>query len=290
MAEMNPNQMTGVEDEALSPGQPPAEQATSTNDQPPQQGFMTAQQVEDLLNRQQQAMLEQSQRYMDTVAQVVQPQQPQVPQQPSVTMPTQEEVEDAFVSADGKKFMEIYTRSLQAVHAANQQQIEALRVQGMARINELSDTVTEQTMPDWDRYKDAANEIMNEFNLDADLRSDPRVKKLMVEAAKGRNLDEEVNRAIEARNRQAAQRPTADVRSGRQAETGEPDEPLFSQAALAALRQAGRSPDRHAQQLGYENWEAFQKASQEKYDTWEERSVPAWRKRLNERRGAGRRR
>ena len=159
---------------------------------------------------------------------------------------------------------------------------------GLQRIQELSAEVVQQSVPELKKYEKEVNTIMDDFGIQGDLRSNPKVVSLLVDAAKGRNLEQEVAAAEEARKRQAAARQTADVTTNRAAGGTETEEPLFGMGSLQALRNAGRSPDQHAQALGYPSWEEFQKATAEKYDNWQERSQPAWRKRLNERR-AGRR-
>lgn len=247
------------------------------------QGFMTADQVNDMLERHTRMMMEQNQQYLSTVQQMAQPQQPA--QEPQVQMPSQDEVREAFETGDGSRFMDVYNRSLAAVHNASQQQVRALEQAGMERINQLSQEVVKSTVPDYQTYEKEVDRLANEYGVSGDLRSNPKVVQLLVNAAKGEDLEREVERRMEARARQAVQRQTPDPTAVREPSAQpESEEPVFSLAALQALRNAGRSPDQHAQQMGYANWDAYVQATSEKYQSWSERSVPAWRKRLNERR------
>ena len=272
--------LTGAEElDDARPGEPVDEPA-----EPAGAGFMTAEQVSDLLDRHTRMMQEQNQQYLQTVQQIAQPpQQPPQPEQP--LMPSQDEVRTAFETGDGNAFMDVYTRSLQALHQANQQQVKQLENAGMQRINELSQEVVKQSVPDYTRYEKEVDRLAQEYGVTGDLRANPKVVQLLVNAAKGENLDREVDQRIEARQRQAAQRQTPDPSAQREeVRAGGRDAPLFSQAAFQALRNAGRTPDQHAQQLGYANFEEYEKAAAEKIETWHERSVPAWRRKLEERR------
>lgn len=291
MAEQDPMEMmTGMtgadpEEENLGEDQEPQE----AQDPTPSQGFMSAAEVEALLQRQSDRMMEHQTQYTQQIAQVLQPQQSA--QQPQRTvMPTAQEVQKAFEEGDGNAFMDVYQRSLQAVHEANEARIAALEQAGMQRIQELSADVVKTTIPDLTKYEKEVNKMMDEYQIGGDLRSNPKVVQLFVKAARADNMEAEIAAREEAAKRQAAQRQTADPSSSRSARTGEPEEPLFSMGALQALRNAGRQPDQHAQALGYANWDEFNRASAEKYENWNERSVPAWRKRLNERRQASGRR
>lgn len=250
--------------------------------------FMSADQVTQLLNNQTQMIAEHIANVNRPAAPQSQP-QPEEPE-PQSMMPTDREVREAFESGDGDAFMQVYARSLNAVHLANEQRIQRLERQGAQRMQQLAQETVRDAIPD--DYRDAVNEMMDELNMAPELRTNRQVLGILADAARGRNLDNEVNSAIEARVRRAAQqRQGGEPTTSRTARGQEPDEPTFSLAAMQALRNAGRSPDRHAQQLGYENWEAYERATADKYTTWRDRSVPAWRQRLNERRQAtGRRR
>lgn len=284
MAEENPNLMTGAEDDE----EPLDDEEPVVEDRPaPTGGFMSAEDVERLLTRQTEMMREQNERFTQTVQQSFAP-----PPQPErrALMPTAQEVQEAFETGDGKAFMDVYQRSLQAVHSANEARVAALEQEGMQRINQLSADVVRTTMPDYTKYEKQVNSMMDEYQIGADLRGNPKVVELFTKAAKADNIENEIAQREEANKRRAAQRQTADSTPNRRAGGGEAEEPLFGLSALQALRNAGRSPDQHAQALGYANWEAYNQATAEKYANWQDRSVPAWRKRLNERRTAGRRR
>ena len=278
------NTIPGAEDqEDLDPQEGQQEPAQT-------QGFMTADQVNDMLERHTRMMMQQNEQYLNTVQQIAQP-QPPVSQEPQVQMPTQDEVREAFETGDGSKFMDVYNRSLAAVHNASQQQVRALEAAGMERINQLSQEVVKSTVPDYQTYEKEVDRLATEYGVSGDLRSNPKVVQLLVNAAKGEHLEQEVERRMEARARQAAQRQTPDPTTGREPASQPVDqEPLFSMAALQALRNAGRSPDQHAQQMGYANWDEYNAATAEKYSNWESSSVPYFRRSMDERMEIRRRR
>ena len=280
-----PSQMTtGAEDdEALLAAFGDEGEGEPAPDEPqPASGFMSADQVQQLLDNQRTMM-------METLTAANRPQQPQPAQPTQQTqpdarqiMPTAQEVREAFEQGDPDRFIDVYNRGLQAVYTAAEERIADLERSGTQRIQQLAQDSVQGLVPD--EYRDDVKKIMDDFNLPPDMRTNRKLLEVLTNAARGQNLDQEVSRAVEARVRQATQRRTAEPTSNRTARGQEADEPIFGMPALQALRNAGRSPDQHAQQLGYANWDEYERATAEKYETWQERSVPAWRQRLNERR------
>lgn len=258
----------------------PLETPEAQQEDAPRAGFMSARDVQAMLDAQQARMLE----HLERVQAPRRDAPPPPPPDPGSRMPTQQEVRRAFESGDPDQFMDIYARGLQAVYDAADQRVRGLEQTGMQRIQELSREVVKTAVPEYQEYGRAAEKIMDEFGITGDLRANTQVVKLMIDAAKGRNLDGEVTRAVEARRRRAASRGTADTTSTRGVGSGD-TEPVFSIEAMQTLRRTGRAPDRHAQALGYANWAEYEAATARKYETWQEDSVPAWRKRLNARRG-----
>lgn len=246
-------------------------------------GFMSADQVQQMLDNQRNMIT-------DTLTKMTQPAAPAPQQQqaePRQVMPTSQEVRSAFETGDADQFIDVYNRGLQAVYDAADARVTQLERAGAQRIQQLAQDAARDAVPD--EYRETVDGIMDKFGLAPELRTNKDILQVLTDAAKGRNLDAEVNKAIEARVRQKTQRQTADPTSGRQAQTGQEEEPIFSMGAMQALRNAGRTTDQHAQALGYANWEEFNKASGEKYGDWDNQKVPVWRKKLNERRKTGRR-
>ena len=256
----------------------PPEQQHETNP-----GMMTADQVNDMLRNQREMMEEQSRSMVEAMRESFRPQQPQEEQQQQgVSFPDQQEMVEALNAGDTQKYLNLQNQQTLALHQMYENRIRGLESQGMQRLTELNEQVIKQQNPQYAEYEEDIKKMMDQAQVPADQRTNPVIIDILTKAAIGANLEKEFEKKIEATRRQRNLSPTGEPSPKRYASGGAGGgrgEPVFSDESLQALRQSRRTPDDHARSMGYQNWAEYEKATQEKYDKWNEHE-PSWRKKM----------
>ena len=241
---------------------------------------LTSDQLEQILNRQNDQFQAQQRETMQMLGQQMNP-PPRQDNSPVIEMPDPREMQRAMDDGDSARFMELMNQRDAAIDLSHRQQLQGVTNAAVQRFDELNNRYIEQ-QPEFKRHRPEVEALMEEINMPASLRNQPNLVAILVDAVKGRNIDKEVDERIETRRRQRQQTPTGEPTSTRQVRSNVANpEPVFSNEAFEALRMAGRSPDRHAQTLGYADWAAYERATQEKYNNWDDMNIPAWRRRMN---------
>lgn len=248
---------------------------------PPSGGGLTAEQLEQIMDRQNQRFQEQQRETLAMFAR--QPQQEHQTQQPIIEEPDPRDMRQALEDQDYERYIQLSQQQAAAREVAHRNELNAYASAAVARFDEMNQRYVQTSLPDYQRYKPEVEALMERFNLPASLRNNPEVVGVLVNAAKGQNIDREVEERIQARRRQRQQQTATGEPTPTRRNSGgaAPPEQVFTNEAFEALRMAGRSPDRHAQALGYENWAAYERATAERYANWDEINAPAWRRRMN---------
>lgn len=244
---------------------------------------LTADQLNAILERQNKQFQEQQRETMQFMGQQFNQRQPQAPTEdrPAIEMPDPREMRRAMEEGDYETYFQLAQQEKAAIELQHRAELNQLSAAALQRFEEINGRFIEQ-QPEYKTYEKDVEAIMDEIKLPAHLRKNPQIVAIAIDAAKGRNIDREVDNRIQERRRQRQQTQTSEPTETRLVRAGAGSTaPTFTNEAYEALRMAGRSPDRHAQALGYENWAAYERATQEKYDKWDEMNVPAWRRRMN---------
>jgi hypothetical protein len=178
---------------------------------------------------------------------------------------TDEELEQALASGMGagqtvKKLMAAMEERLLRTH------INPLRDQGMGAIAGLTAQAAQGEMPHYKRYKKEIDEYVG--HLQPELRLNPQAYILAHNAVVGGHMEELMQEDRAVRARQAAQGGDSSpgVSGVRKTEKGEKVPSavdLGGEEASSALQMIGQDEDGFAKKLGYKNWAAYMKETEQ---------------------------
>lgn len=225
---------------------------------------MTADQMQQMLDRQAEQFKEQQQQNMQLVQQALTPRQ----QQELVQPPDPAAMLKAIQEGDAEEFLKLQNQKDLATEQRHQLQLQRLEQAGAARFQEVNTQLLDTAVPEYTKHKDAVNKQMDELGLSPDLRSNPKIVEILTRAEAGRseNIEEEIRRRQQEQRRRAndtqVEGPGGTTR--RQTQRQAQEQPsVFSPDGLQAFAYAGKDPDDFARKMGHDSWEAYQASAAE---------------------------
>lgn len=239
--------------------------------------FLTADQVEQMISRQNEQFANYQRETLNAVQQSMAPRREEEQLQP----PDPKEMKRALEEGDSDRYLELQQQQLLYVQQMTENRIRSLEQAAVQRFDDLNQQTIE-TQPTYQRYKREVEAMMDDLQLGPSLRRNPKIVSILANAARGQNVEKEFEEMQQQRRRQRGRQATGEptnARSGRSTRRGRQEqEPVFSPDAMQALRASRRTPDRHAQLLGYKDWADYEAQTAQQYERWDEMNVPSWRR------------
>lgn len=147
-------------------------------------------------------------------------------------------------------------------------EMKTMREQGQQSLSKLAQGAGTQNLTYYDKYKEEIDKVV--AGSAAHLQTDPETYRQAHNFVAGQHMEEIVAEAIEAKLRSngdedkpgSATVPSGGSNQGRNIEQGKVDlsyDNVFSKAALNQLRLRGVTPEQHAKNTGFANYDEFAK-------------------------------
>jgi hypothetical protein len=246
--------------------------------------YMTAEQVQKMMDGQAQTLM---QGFQQTLQQVVPQGKREEDEEKPIEAPSHAQMQAALEEGDFTRYMQMQAQRESAIYQASvrdsRKEINTIRNEGLGWVAQTNKQLVDQSVPDYKKYQKDVDALADQLGIDAVARTNPDVVSLLTSTVRGRpeNIEKEFQIREEARKRQAnGDGVTSDGGSGRgrvgNAREDRDREPVFSAEAMQALEGAGKSGEDFAKQMGYKDWDEYEKAASTVYT--DERAVPKWRR------------
>lgn len=248
---------------------------------------LTNEQLEQIFAKQQEQFQKQQRDTAEYLRTLSRPQQQQDIVD-EIEAPSFRELRRAIEENDMEKYEQLLAQQSAANDIKWERRLRQLAGEATQYFARYDEHIAQTVVPEYKDYEAAINEIKKDLPpIPKEYMNHPGVRRLFVNAARGMNIEAEVQRRSESEQTQRRRRanPQTGAPTNQRQQTRRnarrSNEPVFTDEAYAALRAAGRTPDQHAQRLGYANWSEYEKATQTMYDNWDEMNIPAWRRKAN---------
>jgi hypothetical protein len=219
--------------------------------------YVTADEMQAMLDRTVQAMQQQFQRSAQTI-------QPQHAQEPDFGAEvSDEQIEEAFQEGDVKKAVRLQRQQRERDKKIHQYEMQRLRNDGAQAIGEIGETILTSQLSDYQKYRAEIDTVLESFPVN--VRRDANVRRAVYDMVRGRHIDDIINERLEQASRQRKTKEPEPGKSGRsQNAPGQQAEvPYFTETDLLVLRDIGKSPDEFARARGYKDMKDYERVARE---------------------------